>query len=47
MLSAFKMNYILGALSALTIALALLIDFTLLPAVLSFSDMKKSKQNNQ
>ena len=47
MLSAFKMNYILGALSALTIALALLIDFTLLPAVLSFSDMKKSNQNNQ
>ena len=42
MFSSFKMNYILGALSALTIALALVVDFTLLPAVLSFSDLKKS-----
>ncbi|MBN38834.1 MAG: RND transporter [Opitutae bacterium] len=44
MLSAFKMNYILGALSALTIGLALLIDFTLLPAVLSFCGQKKTKK---
>jgi hypothetical protein len=41
------MNYILGALSALTIALALFIDFTLLPAVLSFSGGKKSIPNKQ
>jgi predicted RND superfamily exporter protein len=47
MLSEFKMNYILGALSALTIALALLIDFTLLPAVLSFSRGKKTISNKQ
>jgi predicted RND superfamily exporter protein len=47
MLSEFKMNYILGALSALTIALALLIDFTLLPAVLSFSGGKKTISNKQ
>jgi hypothetical protein len=47
MFSEFKMNYILGALSALTIALALLIDFTLLPAVLSYSDTKKSNLTNQ
>ena len=44
MLSAFKMNYILGALSALTIGLALLIDFTLLPAVLSLCGQKKNKK---
>jgi predicted RND superfamily exporter protein len=44
MLSAFKMNYILGALSALTIGLALLIDFTLLPAVLSLCGQKKTKK---
>ena len=47
MLSEFKMNYILGALSALTIALALLIDFTLLPAVLSLSGGKKTISNKQ
>ena len=47
MLSEFKMNYILGALSALTIALALLIDFTLLPAVLSLSEGKKTNSNKQ
>ena len=47
MLSEFKMNYILGALSALTIALALLIDFTLLPAVLSLSRGKKTISNKQ
>ena len=47
MLSEFKMNYILGALSALTIALALLIDFTLLPAVLSFSGGKRTISNKQ
>jgi len=36
--STFKMNYILGALSAMTIALALLVDCTLLPAVLRIAD---------
>ena len=38
MLSGFKLNFVLGALSALTIAIALLVDFTFLPAVLRFSD---------
>jgi len=37
MLSGFKLNFVLGALSALTIAVALIVDFTLLPAVLGFS----------
>ncbi len=39
-LSTFKMNFILGALSALTITLALIVDFTLLPAVLAYADRK-------
>lgn len=38
MLSGFKLNFVLGALSALTIAIALAVDFTLLPAVLSLTD---------
>jgi hypothetical protein len=38
MLSGFKLNFVLGALSALTIAIALLVDFTLLPAILRLSD---------
>jgi predicted RND superfamily exporter protein len=38
MLSGFKLNFVLGALSALTIAIALLVDFTFLPAVLRATD---------
>lgn len=38
MLSGFKLNFVLGALSALTIAIALLVDFTFLPAILRLSD---------
>ena len=38
MLSGFKLNFVLGALSALTIAIALLVDFTLLPAILRLTD---------
>lgn len=38
MLSGFKLNFVLGALSALTIAIALLVDFTLLPAILRITD---------
>lgn len=38
MLSGFKLNFVLGALSALTIAIALIIDFTFLPAVLRMAD---------
>lgn len=38
MLSGFKLNFVLGALSALTIAIALLVDFTLLPALLRLVD---------
>jgi predicted RND superfamily exporter protein/outer membrane lipoprotein-sorting protein len=38
MLSGFKLNFVLGALSALTIAIALLVDFTFLPAMLRVSD---------
>lgn len=41
MFSAFKVNFVLGALSALTIAVALIVDFTFLPAVLSYLDKKK------
>lgn len=41
MLSGFKLNFVLGALSALTIAIALLIDFTFLPAVLRLTDTLK------
>lgn len=39
-LSSFKMNVILGSLSALTIAIALFVDFTFLPAILRFTDKK-------
>ncbi len=39
-LSSFKMNLILGALSALTIGVALIADVTFLPAILSFIDNK-------
>ena len=42
MLSSFKMNWILGSLSVLTIAVALLIDFTFLPSLLSIIDKDKS-----
>ena len=38
MLSGFKLNFVLGAMSALTIAVALLVDFTFLPALLRMSD---------
>ena len=38
MLSGFKLNFVLGALSALTIAIALLVDFTFLPAILRLTD---------
>ena len=41
MFSAFEGNFVLGALSALTIAVALIVDFTFLPAVLSYLDKKK------
>jgi predicted RND superfamily exporter protein len=41
MFSAFEANFVLGALSALTIAVALIVDFTFLPAVLSYLDKKK------
>jgi hypothetical protein len=41
MLSSFKMNFILGALSALTISVALIIDFTFLPAILNILDKKQ------
>ncbi len=41
MLSPFKINYVLGALSSMTIGIALLVDFTILPAVLSIVDSKK------
>lgn len=42
MFSTFKVNYTLGVLSAMTIAIALLVDFTLLPAILIIMDSKKS-----
>lgn len=38
MFSGFKLNFVLGALSALTIAIALLVDFTFLPVILRLSD---------
>lgn len=38
MLSTFKMNWVLGSLSAMTIVIALLVDFTFLPALLSIID---------
>ena len=38
MFSSFKLNFVLGALSALTIAVAIIIDFTFLPAVLRMVD---------
>lgn len=41
MLSSFKMNWVLGTLSAMTIAIALFIDFTFLPALLMILDKKK------
>lgn len=43
MLSGFKLNFVLGALSALTIAIALLVDFTFLPAMLGLSDKLTSR----
>lgn len=43
MLSGFKLNFVLGALSALTIAIALLVDFTFLPAILRLSDKLQLK----
>jgi outer membrane lipoprotein-sorting protein len=42
MFSTFKVNFTLGVLSAMTIAIALLVDFTLLPAILIIMDSKKS-----
>lgn len=41
MLSGFKLNFVLGALSAMTIAIALVMDFTFLPAVLRLVDTFK------
>lgn len=46
MMSSFKLNFVLGALSALTIAVALLVDFTFLPALLDFMDREKSAQES-
>jgi len=46
MLSPFLMNWTLGALSALTIAIALIVDFTFLPAILLALDKKKFRSNN-
>lgn len=46
MLSDFKVNFVLGALSTLTIAIALLIDFTLLPACLAIFDGKRETKKN-
>jgi predicted RND superfamily exporter protein len=46
MLSTFKMNWVLGAMSAMTIAIALIVDFTFLPALLSFLDKKKITKIN-
>ena len=43
MLSTFKMNWILGSLSAMTIVIALVVDFTFLPALLSYIDKDKVK----
>jgi len=43
MLSAFKMNVTLGALSALTIIAALILDFTFLPALLAILDTDKKE----
>jgi len=43
MFSGFKLNFVLGALSALTIAIALLTDFTLLPAILRTTDKLVAK----
>ncbi len=43
MFSPFKMNVILGSLSALTIIAALVVDFTFLPAVLALADDNKRK----
>lgn len=45
MLSPFKMNVVLGALSAMTIGLALIVDFLLLPALLPVID--RSGQNEK
>lgn len=45
MLSPFLMNWTLGALSALTIAIALVVDFTFLPAILVAFDSKKEYTN--
>jgi len=42
-LSSFKMNFVLGSLSAMTIAIALFIDFTFLPALLLAIDKKEEK----
>lgn len=47
MFSPFLMNWTLGALSAMTIAIALLIDFTFLPAVLVALDKKSQTKTNK
>jgi predicted RND superfamily exporter protein len=47
MLSPFKMNAVLGALSALTIAIALIVDFFFLPAVLAMVDGVDNKELNK
>ncbi|MBT5093388.1 MAG: outer membrane lipoprotein-sorting protein, partial [Halobacteriovoraceae bacterium] len=46
MFSTFKMNWTLGALSAMTIMVALIIDFTFLPALLLVLDRKKEKNTS-
>lgn len=47
MLSPFLMNWTLGALSAMTIAIALIVDFTFLPAVLITVDRRKDESKNK
>ncbi|NOQ13729.1 MAG: MMPL family transporter [Methyloprofundus sp.] len=44
MLSTFKLNYQLGAITALTIGIALILDFFLLPALLILLDKRDYKQ---
>jgi len=45
MFSPFKMNVILGTLSAMTIIAALVVDFTMLPAILALVDKGEEKEN--
>jgi uncharacterized protein len=47
MMSTFKMNFILGILSVMTIAIALAVDFTFLPALLITIDGNKKELKNE